>query len=114
MIIYMKIKLHYMNKRARMWTNNPGMDFCHDILCQLGLKTSRRYTLYVSRVAKKGFQKIELFKGSVGTWRWEIEGITSDSIMRWFATDEINHTLNKMFPGKVRVGARERCIFDLC
>jgi len=73
----MKIKLKYSSRANGIWTNSKGMDFCADILSQLGLSKNQSYTLHVRKTEAEGFTKIDLFQQTVWShcWYWKINGV---------------------------------------
>ena len=101
----MKINLH-LNSDKTNWIGDDGFELCRTVMELLGLRQGNTYTMYVSKIAKRGYRQVNL-SAINSYWRWKLPAVKipysklgMGDCIHYFQSNDIDKTLLKMFPSK--------------
>ena len=96
----MKFNLH-LNRNKTNWIGDNGFELCNEVMSLLGLRKGNTYTMYVSKIAKRGYRQVNV-SASNSYWRWNLPTvkILFENCIPYFQGNNIDKTLLEMFPSK--------------
>lgn len=101
----MKFNLH-LNRNETNWIGDNGFELCNEVMSLLGLRKGNTYTMYVSKIAERGYRQVNV-SASHSYWCWNLptvkipySKIVIGDCIHYFQGNNIDKTLLEMFPSK--------------